>query len=461
MTTPLGLSVSLPGHVALIDVMPSTESCMQFGTTGPTTTVRVDAPRPSPGARRVLRSLCRGCLAVLALGAPGSTAAGEEPLALPTLPGYQRASTFDLNNRGQVVGAAFAGEPGEPLLQAVLWRWRPWRPATVQPLPIPAEMENSEATAISRSGIPVGFSFLSSGSFRALVWQRGPGGDWDAVELEPPPGFTDALAAGVNSRGEIVGWAGNAGEVVGVDAVQRAVLWKRGRDGAYSVSELETPDGFQSRGAAINERGDVVGTAFRTEFEDGRRVLRSEILVWRRTLGRSGSCHRSPVVLTPLPGLPTNQDPAISLSGDVVATAAGTIGGVPTTRPLLWKWNRSKKHHWPKHSRQYGDPIELPVPEGFASASARDINAFGRVAGTVLVQEGATTLSTRGVVWSRRRDGGWTVEELDSPEGVAFVSTIRLNDLGWIAGRGTPPSAGESGALLWIPPRKPCMWKRP
>jgi uncharacterized membrane protein len=394
----------------------------------------------------------------LLFGTLGSASAGEEPHNLPPLPGFQRARTGDLNNRGQVVGTAFFGEQGE-LWQAVLWRQRRWKPDTVQPLPTLPGTEASQAAAISRSGIPVGFSFLRPDSFRALVWKRGPGGEWEVLELEPPPGLTHAVATGVNSRGVIVGYAYNPNEITAEgDIVQSAVLWTR-RDGRYSVVELEAPDGFQGRAAGINERGDVVGTAERTEPVDNGSFRRSDVVVWRRPSGWAWCGPRSPVVLPSLPGPSKNSLPAINLRGDVVATAEVEIAGVPTARPVYWRRHHWKWCPWKKPRSSYSDPIELPVPEGFTAASAMDINVFGRVAGTATGRDGANGLFTRAVVWSRGHGGGWTVEELDAPVSGLFVSAIRVNDLGCVAGNVAPPPAGTSGALLWKPPWKRCFWR--
>jgi uncharacterized membrane protein len=432
---------------------------MQFEIAGRASHVRREAVRSVRTSRRPLRRLWRALLPVLALGTLGTPAAGEEPLELPTLPGYSRAATRDLSNRGHVVGLAFGGEPGAPR-QAVLWSRRWWKPHTVAPLPTLPGMDHSEAVAISRSGVPVGFSSLGS-TARAVVWKKGPGGEWEAVELEPPPGFTDAFATGVNSRGMVVGWARNSGEIVGSDFVQRAVLWHPQRGGGYAPVELETPDGFQSTATGINEVGDVVGAAHRTEFEDGRAFLRSDILVWHRTFSRHRCGLRSPVVLTPVPGLPTNRAPAINLRGDVVAQAETRLDAVTITRPVLWKRHHWwKHHHWKMHGSAYGGPVELPVPEGFTDASATDINALGRVVGTAFARQGAGLLSSRAVVWSRGHGCGWTVEELEPTESGRFIFAVRLNDLGWVAGNDILAPAGGTGALLWKPSRKRRWWMR-
>jgi uncharacterized membrane protein len=442
-TRPSLSSRSLPGHLMSFNVMPSAESSMQF-------TVVAQLPRSRRGTmmgtrlcpRRRLRPTSFVVVAFLVLG---TTARGGEPRELPTLPSYLRAATRDLNDRGQVVGVA-SGESGAAR-QAVLWSRRPWKPGSAQPLPVLPGMFHGEASAISRNGIPVGVSSLGSAA-RATLWKKGPGGDWEPIDLEPPPGLTIALATGVNSRGTVVGWAANPNEVVGGDIVQRAVLWRRQPGGGYLPVELETPDGFQSRGAAINERGDVVGTVLRTEVEDGVSFLRSDIIVWRRPFGRHGGDERTPIVLTPLPGLPTTQAPAINLLGDVVAYAQVRNGPVTTTRPLLWK-----RHRLGRPRRAYGDPIELPVPEGFTDAWATDINFCGRIVGTAFVWEGLTLVSSRGVVWTRGRRGHWRVQELDAPEDGSLIFAVRLNNLGWVVGNDLT-SVDGTGALLWKPSRK-------
>ena len=403
-----------------------------------------------------VNSLPRPCwrmsFAALVLVGLGSLAPAEEPVHLPTLEGYDRAAARDLNNSRRAVGQAFRNDLSLPR-QAILWT-KAWRkPTTVQALPTLEGFVDSDATALSRSGKPVGTSSLRSGNFtffRAVMWKR-ERGDWRPVELEPPPGYTDAIASDVNSKGQVVGWAFNPGEVVNGDVVRSAVVWLPRPDGGHAVVELERPEGFQSTATSINELGDVAGTAYRTEVIDMETVLRSDVVVWKRVTRHlrhhhlhHGKCERGPVVLESLPGFPTNRVPTINLFGHVAAAAEVLADGNFFTRPAFWK-----KRHWRKGGPAYEDPVELPLPEGFTDASAVDINLFGKVVGTASVREGRRLLTSSAVVWTRSHRHGWKTKVLDSPEGATFVSGTRLNDLGKVVGNDIRPTPQTTGALLW------------
>ena len=399
-----------------------------------------------------LRCTRRVLLPVLFLATVVAAVSADEPLDLPTLPGYTRAATRDLNNRGQAVGQALRTDLALPR-QAILWAKRRSKATTVQPLPTLDGMVDGDASAIARRGIPVGFSSIRVGNstfFRAVIWKK-VRGEWEAVELEPPPGYTETIAADVNSRGQAVGWAFNPGEIVNGDVVRSAVVWQPVRGQAHTVVVLETPEGFQSTATGINELGDVVGRAYRTEVNDtGTGTFeRSDIVVWRRVPRHHGLHHRrhpgstrTPVVLPSTPGLPRNTAGAINLFGHVVATAAGLVNGTQTTRPVFWK-----RRLWKRGGPAYENPVVLPVPEGFSDASATDINLFGKVVGSAFAREGGALRSASAVLWARRRSG-WTDEVLDSPEGATFVFGTRLNDFRSVVGNNLGPAAGSSGALL-------------
>lgn len=384
----------------------------------------------------------------------GAAAAGaDEPVDLSTLPGYNRAGPQSLNNRGQAVGQARRTDRALPNLP-VLWSKVGSKHEKIEALPILDGMVDGDAAAIARSGIPVGSASIRVGNstfFRAVVWKR-VRGDWQAVELEPPPGYTDAIAAEVNARGQAVGWAFNPGEVVNGDVVRSAVVWQPSHDKGHTVVVLETPEGFQSTATGINELGDIVGRAYRTEVGDnGATFSRSNIVVWRRVPRHHGLHHRRhagstrmPVVLPSVPGLPTSTAAAINLFGHVVATGEGLTNGVRTTRALFWK-----RRLWKKGGPAYEEPSVLPVPEGFTDGVARDINIFGRVVGSAVVREGRLLRASSATIWRHRRKSGWTGDVLDSPEGATFVSATGLNDKGSVVGNNLIPPGGTSGALLW------------
>jgi len=401
-----------------------------------------------------LRCTRRVLLPVLFLATFAAAVSADELLELPTLPGYTRAATRDLNNRGQAVGQA-RGTVAQPRLP-VLWSKRWSSPHTVETLPVLDGMVDGDAGAIARSGIPVGFSSVlvsrSTTFFCAVLWKK-VRGEWEAVELEPPLGYTDAIAADVNSRGQAVGWAFNPNELVNGEVVLSAVVWQPSRDGAHTVVVLETPEGFRSTATGINELGDIVGRAYRSEVNDtGTGTFeRSDVVVWRRVPRHHGLRHkrhpgstRTPVILPSVPGFPTNTDPAINLFGHVTATARGLVDGTVSRRPVFWK-----RQLWKRRGPAYKDPVVLPIAEGLTDWVVTGINVSGRVVGSASLREGGGLRTSSAVLWRHRRRSGWTGQVLESPEGATFVSGTGLNDLGSVVGTDLIPTGGSSGAQLW------------
>ena len=70
--------------------------------------------------------------------------------------------------------------------------------------------------------------------------------------LAMPPGFRDSYAMGINDQGQIVGFVARSGHE------ERAILWSGGR--VTDLGSLRSPG--DAGGAAINNRGEVVGTAW-------------------------------------------------------------------------------------------------------------------------------------------------------------------------------------------------------
>ena len=359
-----------------------------------------------------LRSTRRVLLPILVLGTTGTAASAEEPLDLPTLPGYNRAAPSDLNDRGQAVGQARRIGTNSPDLP-VLWSKVGSAPDAIEALPVLDGMVGGDAGAISRSGIPVGSASIPGGFFKAVIWKKELG-EWAAVELEPPPGYTHAIAADVSARGQVVGWAFNPGEMVGADIVRSAVVWQPSRGGDHTAVLLEAPEGFQSTATGINELGDIVGTAYRTEVGDSGSFLRSDVVVWRR-MPRHHCRHRgghptstqAPVILPSVEGLPSNTTPAINLFGHVVATAEGRTGAIRTMRPVFWK-----RRVWKWGGSPFEDPAVLPIPEGYTDGVARKINVTGRVVGSAVMRVGAALRASSAAVWRRDHRSGWTGEVL-------------------------------------------------
>jgi len=78
--------------------------------------------------------------------------------------------------------------------------------------------------------------------------------------LELPAGYRNAVGRGVNKQGQVVGWANTSGNPVDSLSTTRAFLF----DGK-TVRVLPTLGGRDSRGMAVNDRGEVAGVADRAD----------------------------------------------------------------------------------------------------------------------------------------------------------------------------------------------------
>jgi len=375
--------------------------------------------------------------ALVVAGTAGTDAPAQDVRDLGTLPAYDRARAQDINRSGDVAGQAYRSDAAvRP--QAVRWTRGRHGGFLAEALPPLPGMTDSGAFAISNWGGVVGQSSITGLVVRAVAWTKEPGVGWQPQDLEPPAGLTDASANGVNSRGWIAGDASNP-SVLDSD---RAVVWLPRRGGLYEVCDLGVPDGFTSSLAtAVNESGEVAGTASRRETDDlGRLFIRADVVVWSHLRASDGACSAVATVLPSLPGFPSNIQPSIGELGDVVARADLRVAGSPSTsRPALWR----------RCGRAYKPPIALPIPEGFTDAAARDLDRGGQILGTADRRQGNLIVASRAVLWRRSHCGAWEATLLAAPNGVAISNANRLNERGEAVGSAPFPAAGDSGALLW------------
>jgi probable HAF family extracellular repeat protein len=101
-------------------------------------------------------------------------------------------------------------------------------------------------TAINRAGQVVGVSMSAPNHTRAFVWHDGV-----MSELQAPSGFVDAIAEGINDRGEIIGEARPEGDHTW--NAFHAFVWKRDQ-----IVDL----GAHSSALAINDHGQVMVRTF-------------------------------------------------------------------------------------------------------------------------------------------------------------------------------------------------------
>ena len=185
---------------------------------------------------------------------------GGSPTLLAGLPGSTGATPFGINNAGQVAGVSWSA--GGLAIQPVVWNG-----STPTALSSPASP--GFAGAINNAGQVVG-SVRVNGNDQAAVWS----GTTLAL-LASPGGGSGAVA--INNAGQIAGNIGGA-----------STLWNAAAPAAAPTA-LGVPTGATSTTvAAINNAGQVVGTAFSGEIGEIRTAV-----IWNGT---------SPTVLGSLGG---------------------------------------------------------------------------------------------------------------------------------------------------------------
>jgi probable HAF family extracellular repeat protein len=237
---------------------------------------------------------------------------------LGTLPegGYQSLSTA-VNRRGQVVGFAVNTIPdpnsmwaqfGYPYqVRAFLWD----KQTGMQDLGTLPGGTNATAALVTERGQVVGFSYTSSnpnldnlcdgyllttGSF---IWDKKNG----MKDLGNLGGASCTLPYDLNNRGQVVGGSDVPGEF------QHPFVW----DAATGMTDLGTPDGGYGVASGINEDGDVVGFG-------SNGVLHA--MLWRKRGGKWKT--------TDLGTMGSNCGFAVSInsSGQVVGSSGGDSCGV-------------------------------------------------------------------------------------------------------------------------------------
>ena len=181
-----------------------------------------------------------------ASGSAGSVQAKWVVRDLGVLPGRVTSGAVDINESGQIVGASGADYgDGSQLAHAFLWR-----AGRMIDLGVLPGDSTSKAVDINNRGQAVGKSSMGSSGTggHAFLWQRGK-----MIGLGTLGGPSSGAAA-INDRGQIVGSADTTAKDEYGDPIQHAFLWQNGR-----MRDLGTLGGPSSGATAVNERGQVVG----------------------------------------------------------------------------------------------------------------------------------------------------------------------------------------------------------
>ena len=270
---------------------------------------------------------------------------------------------------------------------------------------------------------------------RGFVWED------DKMRELPTLGGNHGFAAGVNDRGQIVGWAETPlhDDTCSPDATQvlqfRAVLWepKKGGKGKIKTQELRPyRDHSTSAATAINEKGQAVGISGDCDQGVGRFSTREAVL-WEK----SGRVTRIPN----LGGTSWHTPMDINERGDVVGFSnpdePGDEVGDFISRAFFWPSGAAK-------AQDLGTLDDDPVSEAFAINSRRQV---------VGISFGDPVLGPRAFLWENDvlTDFNDLVGEgnLD-----VFLSAQDINDAGQITGRVRDHATGEVLAFVATPRRR-------
>ncbi|MGO9256288.1 MAG: hypothetical protein ACLQU1_08310 [Bryobacteraceae bacterium] len=211
--------------------------------------------------------------------------------ALPTLPGGNNASAVDLNNSGQVIGFAENGTPDPTCaantpfqvlrFEAVMWG----STGQIQQLPpLPGDTVGF-ASGIDDNGQAIGASGLCSNTglepipsgAHAVLWESN-GSPTDLGHLEGVPPGVYNVATGINSQGEVVGFAQAS------DGTQHGFLWTK----ETGMQDLGGFPGAIATGPpysrTINNSGEIVGVSIDANFNERAIVWQGKVPVDLNTL---------------------------------------------------------------------------------------------------------------------------------------------------------------------------------
>ena len=361
---------------------------------------------------------------VFLLGGAGLAAGSAHPRwvirDLGTWMGGRNSEAVAVNDRGQVAVMSetaqrvMVNDKMLPVSRALLWQEGELRDLGATfggPGSWPGAIDErsrvvgqGDTRAVAKSGHHVTHAFL---------WQNGRARDLGTLGYVETPGVESSYAVDVNEHGEVIG-----ASCRDVGALCRAFLWKNG-----TLTDLGTLGGTFTEPAAVNNRGEVVGTAKTGEIGTNRSPIRRAFL-WRdgeiADLGTLGGPSSGAVAIN-------DRGQIVGTAGTATKAKTGYFAGSPTTHAFLW---------------QDGTMRDLGTLGGeYAYATA--INGRGQVLG------GASTKTAfHAFLWSsgRMRDLGTLGGENSQP--------AALNERGQVVGWAATAVKNPNGetvthAFLW------------
>jgi probable HAF family extracellular repeat protein len=335
-----------------------------------------------------------------------------------------------ISNRGLVAGFSHPGQ-GE-VVRATLWR-----DGVVHDLGTLGGDDSNSSVAwagVNEQGWVVGITETGEPDELGQPWscrsffpsgtpsgRRCVGFLWDGSEMTALPalGGGNSYAAGLNNRGQVVGWAET--DILddtcrdGQVRQFRAVVWEPRKGTTTELPPL--PGDSASAATAINASGRVVGISGECDQAVGRRTALHAV-VWE-----GGTPRRLPTLDGELWHTPT----AINARGEIAGFSLSGEG----FRAVFWDRD--------------GEITNLGTLDGDAASQAGGINARGHVVG---VSHGGDA-GSRAFLW--RGDELHDLNELAPEYHGVLLDARSINDAGVITGWALDPETGQIVTFVATP----------
>lgn len=243
---------------------------------------------------------------------------------------------------------------------------------------------------------------------RAFLWKNG------SITMLPTLGGNNAMGAAINERGQVIGTSETAtGSCASLFLLGfQAVIWQNGH--ARALQTL--PGDAVGVGASVNDIGEAVGTT-------GSCFVAAHAVLWQK--------NGSPINIGSLGGTDGNLPQNINNNGDVVGESQIAPGGAAHHHAFLWR---------------SGVITDLGALPGAVDSTANGINSNGLIAGTSFDAAG----DERGVLWNH----GIIIDlnALISPDSGLFIAEANgINNRGQISGTAVVVASGKPRAYLATP----------